>query len=219
MYKQAITALGFAVISNFTAAQTAEYQVTITNITPGQSFTPQLVVTHDPSVRLFKLGASASEPLEMLAEGGDTGPLIEAVGDAATDAKTIDGLLGPGETATTTIMGDPDSDTISIAAMLIPTNDVFFALNRAGLPKSGGYQRLLDAYDAGTEENDQSCASIPGPRCGGEGYNSDGGEGFVHISNGFHELGDTDSNGAEVLGPQTYDWRNSVARITVKRLN
>ena len=80
-------------------------------------------------------------------------------------------------------------------------------------------ERLLQAYDAGTEDNDQSCANIPGPRCGGEGFVSGGGEGFVHISNGFHDLGDTDENGAEVLGPATYDWRNSVARITVKRIN
>ncbi len=82
--------------------------------------------------------------------------------------------------------------------------------------------RMVAAYDAGTEANDQSCANIPGPRCGGEGYNGEpgeGDEGFIHIGNGFHDLGDTDSNGAEVLGPFTYDWRNSVARIIVRRMN
>jgi hypothetical protein len=194
MFKQSIPALGLALVANLSVAQTAEYRVTITNITLGQTFTPQLVVTHDTSARLFKLGDPASEPLEMLAEGGDTAPLTEAVAEVSTDAVTIDGLLGPGETASTTITGDPETDAISIAAMLIPTNDVFFALNRAGLPREGGYQRLLQAYDAGTEDNDQSCANIPGPRCGGEGFVSGGGEGFVHISNGFHDLGDTDEN-------------------------
>ncbi|MCP5118133.1 MAG: hypothetical protein GY953_45545, partial [bacterium] len=40
------------------------------------------------------------------------------------------------------------------------------------------------AWDAGTEPNDESCTSIPGPPgvCGGEGFNPDrmGAEGFIH---------------------------------------
>ena len=37
----------------------------------------------------------------------------------------------------------------------------------------------------------------------------------MHVGNGFHELGDIDADGFEVLGPATYDWRNSVAKITI----
>lgn len=83
--------------------------------------------------------------------------------------------------------------------------------------------RLVPAYDAGTEYNDQNCAYIPGPQCGGggEGYSAgpgEGDEGFVHIGNGFHDLGEKDQSGNEILDPKTYDWRNQVARITVRRM-
>jgi hypothetical protein len=219
MFKQSLLALGFIGFSALAAAQAAEeYRVTITNITPGQTFTPQLVVTHARNYAMFNLGSPASDALEIMAEGGDTGPLMEEVADRATDMLTIDGLLGPGETTSTVVTGIPGQDFISIAAMLIPTNDNFIALNRLRLPESGAALLLVPGYDAGTEENDQSCASIPGPRCGGEGYSPEPGEGFVHIGNGFHDLGESDENGAEVLKPKVYDWRNWVARIVVRRL-
>jgi len=35
------------------------------------------------------------------------------------------------------------------------------------------------------------------------------------VGNGFHELGDEDADGFEVLGPATYDWRNPVAKVTI----
>jgi hypothetical protein len=104
--------------------------------------------------------------------------------------------------------------------MLIPTNDSFVALEGVPLPVLGARDLHAPAYDAGTEANDQSCARIPGPRCGGAGYDpepADGDEGHISISNGFHELGEVDDAGSEVLGPFLYDWRNPVARVTVRR--
>jgi hypothetical protein len=105
--------------------------------------------------------------------------------------------------------------------MMIPTNDSFVAMNRMKLPRSGAVQQMVPAYDAGTEYNDQNCANIPGPTCGGEGNSpgpNDTDEGFVHIGNGMHELGDEDAQGNQLIDPKTYDWRNSVARITVRRM-
>ena len=202
-------------VSNFQNQNaTASYEVTLTNITPGQTFTPQFVVTHPSDIALFQLGEPASMPLEIMAEGGDTMPLEMAVDGVATYAGTIPGLLMPGYSVTATVMGS-ESDVLSLAAMLIPTNDTFVALNSMPLPAEGSVTYYLKAYDAGTEENDQNCRNIPGPRCGGEGYNgevSDGDEGFVHVSNGFHRLpGNT-------LRPNTYDWRNPVAKLTVTRM-
>ncbi|MEH6584591.1 MAG: spondin domain-containing protein [Halioglobus sp.] len=223
MIKQSILALGLAFASTATFAQSiVDYEVTVTNITPGQTFTPQLVLTHNSDFLLFQLGQPASEQLEILAEGGDTAPLTEATANMSTEATTIGGLLSPGQTASTTVTGPSQGGFLTVAAMLIPTNDTFVALNRIRLPTSGGTMYLVPAYDAGTEVNSQSCQHIPGPRCGGEGYvegPADGDEGFVHIGNGFHELGTEDAEGFEILGPQTYDWRNSVARITVRRMN
>ena len=71
------------------------YEVTITNITKGQTFTPQLVVTHSSSVRLFSLGQPASPALEVLAEGGDTQPLTDLLLNLGASPHAIGGLLGP----------------------------------------------------------------------------------------------------------------------------
>jgi hypothetical protein len=225
MFKQTFTAVALCLAAGVAVAQpSASYEVTITNITPGQSFTPQLVVTHPGNVILFRLGEPASEQLEILAEAGDTGPLTEALGNAAMDVTTIPGLLGPGQQTSTVVTGHPGQGYISVAAMLIPTNDSFVAMNRVKLPASGAVMQLVPAYDAGTEYNDQNCANIPGPQCGGagEGYSpgpNEGDEGFVHIGNGIHELGEEDATGNAIIDPKTYDWRNSVARITVRRMN
>lgn len=198
------------------------YEVTVTNITQGQTFTPLLLATHNPSIALFELGAKAGIELEMLAEGGATGPLagvLEAAGHAVADIESGDALLVPGDSVTFEIRGDARRAFLSLAAMLIPTNDTFVALDTARLPRFGSVSYYARAYDAGTEENDQSCGNIPGPRCGGEGHSpvpGSGDEGFVHVGNGFHELGEMDADGFEVLGPATYDWRNPVARVTIR---
>jgi hypothetical protein len=197
------------------------YQVTITNITQGQTFTPFLLATHQSSIALFELGSAASDELAQLAEGGATGPLAEvldAAGEAVGDIAQGDSLLEPGQSITFTVHARGRTQYLSLAAMLIPTNDTFVALDTVELPSRGSATYFAQAYDAGTEANDQSCANMPGPRCGGAGYSpvpGPGDEGFVHVGNGFHELGDVDANGFDVLGPATYDWRNAVAKITI----
>ena len=47
-------------------------ELTITNITKAQTFTPQLVARRPRSVSIFELGESASLGLEVMAEGDDT---------------------------------------------------------------------------------------------------------------------------------------------------
>jgi hypothetical protein len=205
------------------------YEVSITNITKGQSFTPQLVAMHTSSVHLFTLGQPASSSLELLAEGGDTEPFsaeLMDMSDKVGEVTTIPGLLTPGQTAIVEISGRRRHRFLSMAAMLIPTNDTFVALNRMRLPHRGSVTYTALAYDSGTEENDQNCAHIPGPRCikdgeQGEGHSpgaNDSNEGFVYVSNGFHDLGEMDAKGNEILGPLVYDWRNPVALVTIKRI-
>ncbi len=218
-------ALGAVVFASPVLADSSvRYEVTITNITKGQTFTPQLVAGHRSSVSLFTLGEPASEELAILAEGGDTGPLTDALlghGNAVKDVTTIGALLGPGETASVEIEGPRHRGHLSVAAMLIPTNDTFMALNGVPLPRFGTAVFHAVAYDAGSEANDQNCAHIPGPPpCFGEPVSApaDSDEGYVYVSNGFHELGALDEDGNVILGPATYDWRNPVARITVHRV-
>ena len=217
-------ALSLLLSANLAFAEGAMYEVSITNITRGQTFTPQFVATHDHAVSLFTLGQAASTSLAILAESGNTDPLTAtalAFPANVGHALTVPGLLGPGETATTLIDASSGHHYLTIAAMLIPTNDTFVALLAMKLPEQGSVAYTARAYDAGTEENDQNCLHIPGPRCGGEANSpaSDTDEGFVYVSNGFHDLGSEDDQGNEILGPRVYDWRNPVAQIMIKRMD
>jgi len=186
------------------------YLVTITNLTRAESFTPILVASHKRGVHLFELGSAASDELAQLAEGGNTVPLsaMLAANKSVTATSVSTGLLAPGASVTVKVSAR-GAQYISLASMLIPTNDAFFALNnvRVGEKTKTFYS---PAYDAGTEMNDEMCVDIPGPVCGGEGYSPNAsGEGYVHIHSGIHGIGD--------LSAATYDWRNPVAKITVRR--
>lgn len=194
-----------------------KWRVEITNVTPGQTFTPILLVTHYGESGIFELGQPATEELAMLAEGGDTGPLGAALAaHNRRQAQTIDGLVMPGQTAEAWIDALP-GQRLTIAAMLIPTNDTFFAVDSVFLPYTGQTTVHALAYDAGSEPNDQNCASIPGPVCGGEGYSPSSGDpvGVVHVSNGFHDLSASDP---DALSPVTYTWNNPVAIVTIRRV-
>lgn len=190
------------------------FEVTITNITSHEVFTPIMVASLNRDTRLFNVGDPASSELEQLAESGNTGPLSAALlAGGAADVVTADGVLPPGGSMTLHVSGDRKHNTVSVASMLVPSNDAFFAVNAVRVPKYGRSISVYSpAYDAGTEANDELCVSIPGPpsACAGEGFNPTGGEGYVSIHPGIHGVGD--------LAEAVYDWRNPVAKITVREL-
>jgi len=186
------------------------FEVTVTNITAGQSFTPLLAVTHSNEISVFELGEPALDELELLAEGGMTTPLQDLLDPLKQvhDTVTTEGLLGPGESVTFKIKGTHWNNRLTFAGMLLPTNDTFVAVNSISLPR-WQTTALATAYDAGTEINDEDCGNIPGPTCGGEAISEADGEGFIHVSNGIHGIGD--------LPPEIFDWRSAVAKVTVRR--
>jgi hypothetical protein len=199
------------------------FEVTVTNLTRGQTFTPVLVASHREGVTLFTLGAPASSPVAILAEEGNTAPLAAlllatpGVRDVADSGAPPGGFVGPGQSKTVLVDAGRGADHISVAAMLIPTNDGFFALNGVEAPRGREVRTYFSpAYDSGSERNDELCASIPGPNfseCGGPGGGGQpagGEEGHVHIHAGIHGIGDFDAS--------MRDWRNPVALITIRRI-
>lgn len=187
-----------------------QYRVTITNLTHGQTFTPIMVASHKRSSRMFSLGAPTSSELAILAESGNPQPLSEKL--MPYDVASSDGLLGPGESASVMVKTHGPYRYLSVAAMLIPTNDGFFAVNGIRAPQGKRPQRVMSpVYDAGSEINDELCANIPGPYCGGSALSPEDGEGYVHIHPGMHGIGD--------LMPSQFDWRNPAAKITIQRVH
>ncbi len=195
-----------------------KFEVTITNLTRGQSFTPTLVASHKRGVSLFTLGSPASAALEAAAEEGNTDPFKNLLMGMAgvKDVQSSGVLLGPGETVSVIVQTSFGFNHISLIGMLIPTNDGFLSLNGVRGPLKGQVTYYSPAYDAGSERNDELCASIPGPNypeCGGPGGGgapSGGEEGYVHIHGGIHGIGDFNAG--------ERDWRNPVAKIDIRRV-
>jgi hypothetical protein len=196
------------------ASESKNYEVTITNLTKGQIFTPVLAATHKSSIAFFELGEPARDELELLAEDGATDPLNDlllSVPELVQDTSGT-GPIMPGASASFMIEGSNRFDRLSFAAMLLPTNDSFVAVNSIPLPRNYSMATAY-AYDSGTEYNDELCESIPGPPvafCQGANVPDDSGEGYVHLSNGVHGVGDTI--------PMLHDWRGPVARVTIRRV-
>ena len=200
------------------AQSDARYSVTVTNLTKGQTFTPVLLATHTPAVRLFAPGTQASPQLAVVAEEGDTTMLAALLRGMTTSVREVvvaGGLQTPAVTAVFQIAGGGAFTHLSVAAMLIPTNDAF--VGAAGILLPTGFDPMvvdLLAYDSGTEINDERCASIPGPnftecRGPGAGARAGRGEGAVTVHNGMHGVGD--------MTAALRDWRGPVARVTILR--
>jgi hypothetical protein len=201
------------------------YDVTITNLTggvvvdnnapAGQIFSEPVVATHDNQLApLFTLGSPASIALYTIAEDAFTSDLLN-LWEPTTNAdvfalKASSQKVFPGDSQTIEISGGGKYRLISLVAMLVTTNDSFFALNGVPLPTHGSITYYSPAYDAGSEVNDEDCAHIPGPPCGNHVRMTTGAEGYGYVHAGIH--------GSSDLDPRQFDWRNPVAEITITKV-
>jgi len=194
------------------ADQGGGLEVTITNLTRAQVISPPVVVVHRKDFRVFAPGDESSEGLAALAENGvPDGLVAELEGEyAVKEVAVAGGPIMPGSSVTVRLGSRSARAQVSVLGMLVTTNDAFFAAQGLDL---WWRSTSTDAqvYDAGSEANTESCAHIPGPPCGNPFVSPDEeGEGFIHIHNGVHGVGD--------LEPQTSDWRGPGARITIRRV-
>lgn len=189
------------------------YKVTVSNLTPGQPFAPVMAAIHRSGISIFETGQEPSDELAMLAEAGNGQPMADELLTmrGVSDAQiSTTGLTFPGKSTTVMVSATRGAEKVSVGAMLGATNDAFFAINDMSLPKGRHVATYLaNAYDAGSETNDELSSTVAG--LGGEGYSpNDSGEGFVHIHGGVHGVGD--------LVAATRDWRNPVAKIVIERV-
>ncbi|MGZ9899569.1 spondin domain-containing protein [Shewanella gaetbuli] len=212
------------------STQAANIEVSVTNLTHGNHFTPILIATHDGDSQLFNVGEKATPALQKMAEGGEIADLNTAVTGAGgmTIMNPAKGLLAAGHTADSDMLDTGDNNYLSIVAMVLPTNDAFIGLDSWMIPsEAGSYTVYINAYDAGTEANDEiingggmpGVAGIPFAPSDDGGENAsgvmDGSQNMhVHIHPGV--LGDTDpAGGASDLDSRIHRWLNPVAKVVV----
>lgn len=207
-----------------------DLDITVTNLTHGSHFTPLLVAAHAGTAHLFKVGEASSTELQAMAEGGDISGLSSTLdGIAANKVENpAAGLLAPGGSTSFSMTTDMANTYLSVVAMVLPSNDGFVGLNSLHLPTAvGSYSYYLNAYDAGTEANDEivnggGMPGVPGIPADPLGKNGTGATGVamadvnqtVHIHRGV--IGDTDETGGiSDLDSRVHRWLNPVAKITI----
>ncbi|MEL0605399.1 spondin domain-containing protein [Pseudoalteromonas undina] len=211
--------------------QAAELDLELTNLTQGIHFTPVLITAHDAEGKLFEVATEASTALQTMAEGGNIAELMAQASAAGSDmvANPAEGLLAPTASVSATLMTADTNEYLSLTAMLLPTNDGFVGLNSWKIPtEAGTYTVYLNAYDAGTEQNNElvvegsgapgtlGIPAAPGGDAGtgGAGLTSTDSNVNVHIHPG--NLGDDDLNaGSSDLSNTVHRWLNPVAKLTV----
>ncbi len=115
----------------------------------------------------------ASVALEKLAEGGDASEFITQAMDNEVATGLGTGPIPPGMSEDITISDVMWSEDlqITLATMLVNTNDAFSGVTGVGLSdlEVGEYKKYyLNIYDSGTEANSEVAATIPGPVGAGE---------------------------------------------------
>jgi hypothetical protein len=210
---------GFFISGMTTAYADTRYEVTVTNLTRGQVMSPVVAISHNKRYHLFELGGVASDGLAALAQDADSSVLVSELENSDNVLAVSQGTapFGPGASQTVIIHTKGNKKMISLASMLVTTNDGFYALNGVRAPKGKKTARyMVPAYDAGSEDNNEDCAYIPGPPCGHPfKATAVGGEGLVHIHAGIHNLGEPTVE----LDAATHDWRNPVASIKIRKID
>ena len=198
-----------------------EFEVTLTNLTEGvpgkggQIFSPPILITHGPGFSIGASGEPASAALTALAETGDHVPLAE-LANKSRAAESIagflpppDGVVLPGESVTAIVLATSEAHYLSLATMLVQTNDGIVLANALPLVDGKGNPQTITmdliAYDAGTEDNNELATHVPGPPFNGmERAPTEGGVIAPHTG-----IGGTVDVGVE------FGWTEPVARVTV----
>ncbi|WP_158965924.1 spondin domain-containing protein [Paraglaciecola sp. L3A3] len=195
------------------------YEISVTNLTNSQPLSPVAVILHKES-HIFAVGDIASLALEQMAEGGDNSGLMNwgfALASASGAAP-----IGPGasETIKVTIQ-DMEDANLSIASMLVNTNDGFSGLDAWSLSQlavGDSWTTNAFTYDAGTEANTEAAGTIPGPADGsdGAGFNTDRDDsGYISMHPGV--VSSDDGLSTSIL-TQDHKFDNPSIRIQVTRI-
>ena len=196
------------------------FEVSITNLTVGQPFSPVGVFLHDSTQQVFNVGTAASVALETMAEGGDVSALIAAV--QSISEVSGDAPIGPGASGMFTVSVDaqPAAELeLSLMTMLVNTNDGFTGVNGAditGLQAGQSMSWNANAYDSGTENNTEAAGSLPGPADGGEGFNAVRDDSNDQVTMHSGVVTADDGLASSILN-QTHRFDNPVARVRITR--
>ena len=209
------------------AAATHRYRVTLQNLTSGQVFSPGVAATHTKDASVWAPGAAASGGIRLIAEDGlETTAVAELTGapgifdvvDIASPTNRVGGGAPLPNPQTFEITAAANANRLSLAVMLICTNDGFAGLSGVKLP--GGFRpdvHQVGAWDAGTEQNNERFDQIVDP-CTGAGPATHPPDGNGRVATSGVILPHRNIQGIGDLSVALHGWSFPVARITVQRI-
>lgn len=204
------------------------YEVTITNLTYGQPFSPPVAATHRGAIQMMPQRGTASPGLEAIAEDGNNALMLSTFQGSAHVTEALD-VAAPvhykdsphGANSVTFMIEGRPGDRFSFAAMLIATNDGFTGVRGHMLPRDVVTFDTY-AYDAGTEDNTEASSDIVdaataiGPvALAGDpnGNENDAVDTTPHSRISRHP----GIQGSGDLG-DAHDWSGAVARVTLRKV-
>jgi len=209
------------------AAATHRYRVTLENLTSGQVFSPGVAATHTKDASVWASGAAASEGIRLIAEDGlETTAVAELTGapgifdvvDIVSPTNRVGGGAPLPNPQTFEITAAANANRLSLAVMLICTNDGFAGLSGVKLP--GGFRpdvHEVGARDAGTEQNNERFDQIV-DACTQAGPVAHPPDGNGRVATSGVILPHPNIQGVRDLSVALHGWSFPVARITVQRI-
>ena len=212
----------------------ATYEVTIANSSVGQPFSPPVAATHSPDVELFSVGDDASPEIAAIAQTGNQSgavALLSGLGSDVTAVADPGAPVTPGASSsalfpsTLTIEVEAAAgDVLSLATMLICSNDGFTGLDSVALPAAGSVVLPLRGYDAGVERNTErsqdivdACSAL-GPVVIGDDPDGNVDDFPVAQRNAKPIQMHKGVNGHRGDLLPAHDWAGSVGTVTIERL-
>ena len=199
------------------------FEITLTNLTMGEAgmggqiLSPPIFAAHPAGVRISTVGEAASEALVLLAENGDTSGLAAIAAAAGANVAMADGMVPPGGSVTVTVTADIVNSALSIASMLVSTNDAFIVATDVALFDEDGAPVSADleliAYDAGSEDNTEMASDIPGPLGLDAAVDPEGSNERVPTVDGVIAAHEGIQGGAEVA--DAFAWEEPTAMLTI----
>jgi Spondin_N len=236
------------------AMASREYDVTITDLTGGppvssgpggQPLSPPVAAIHEGRHQVFEVGQPASVGIREIAENGNNKPLVarlnvdpfNVIADFEEAGAPLVPVGVPGDDAlpnppdfeqsvTLELRGSANANRLSVATMLICTNDGFTGVDSVKLPQRVGDSKVRDTngYDAHTEMNTQNYADIVPPCQDLIGRETSAAPGTDKSDPALaeggvieHHLGIVGPGGVNFLAPAIHGWTDPVARVEVER--
>lgn len=195
----------------------SEWTVRVENRTPmgpdeagSQPLSPPVVIVHSADVNIWKAGQVASHGVAAVAEDGNADVLVDAVKrlpGVRSATVVTDAPIPSGQAVDATITLRP-GDRISVASMLVNTNDGFTGVHSLR-PRADWFEKQTRAYDAGSEQNTEAMSDIPGPCCGNPMVRVPEGN-VIRPHEGITGRGDLDVS--------AYGWDGPVANLEFERV-